>query len=99
MLFKQCPNCKKKLKFNECFGLLHQAYDVCKYCQKPFQVKRKSIYIHAAINGATIGILARSMTNWNLFEIGVFAVVWVYFFQRFIDFFYELEPADDDVLH
>jgi hypothetical protein len=98
MLYKQCPSCKSKLQFNECLGLLYQAYDVCKYCQKSFQVKRRRIHIHAAILGATIGILARSMTNWNLLEIMVFAGFWVYFFQRFIDFFYELEPADDDVL-
>lgn len=98
MLHKQCPNCNRKLKYNECFGLLYQAYDVCKYCQKPFQVKRKSIYLHAAILGAAVGILARSMTEWNLLQIMAFAGFWVYLFQRFLDFFYELEPADEDVL-
>ena len=98
MLHKKCPHCSKKLNFKECLGLLYQGYDVCKYCQKPFQVKRKSIYINAWILGTTIGVMARSMTNWSILEIMVFSGFIAYFFLRFLDFFYDLEPADEDVL-
>lgn len=98
MLHKKCPNCNAKLKFGECIGLLHKGYDVCKYCQKPFQIRRKSVYLNGAILGTMIGIIARSLTSWNILEIMVFAGCASYFFLRFLDFFYELEAADDDVL-
>jgi hypothetical protein len=98
MLYKKCPNCSAKLKFRECIGLLHKGYDVCKYCQKPFQIRRRSVYRNGAILGTMIGIMARSMSSWNILEIMVFAGFVSYLFLRFLDFFYELESADVDVL-
>ena len=98
MAHKNCPHCKRLLKLSECMGLIYRAYDVCKYCQKPFQVKRTTVQINAIIFATLIGLLARK-AGFGLFGCILISLFFLCFVQRFIDFWHEIEPADEDVLN
>ena len=78
--------------------MLYRGFSVCKYCCKPFQVKRRTIRIHASILGCVIALMARSIMDASLLECLTYSVLFTLVFQRFIDFFYGLEPADANLL-
>lgn len=78
--------------------MLYRGFSVCKYCRKPFQVKRRTIHIHAAVTGCVIGIMARSMLEASILECLTYSLLFTLVFQRFIDFFYGLEPADENLV-
>jgi hypothetical protein len=78
--------------------MLYRGFSVCKYCCKPFQVKRRTIRIHAAVTGAVIAIMARSMLDASLLECLAYSLLFTLVFQRFVDFFYGLEPADENLV-
>lgn len=75
--------------------MLYRGYGVCKHCLKPFQVKRKTIHLHAAFLGTVIGVTARAALGASILECVIYSVLFVVVFQRFIDFFYDLEAADE----
>ncbi len=95
MLNKICPHCSAKIKLKECLPLLYDTVAYCKYCNKKFQIKRQTILIHGGILGATIGIMAKAILNSSVLDCVIYSVTFVVIFQRFIDFFYDLEAAKD----
>jgi hypothetical protein len=97
MTHKICPNCGGKLALRECFGLLYQGYEVCKYCKKPFQINRKSMSINSAIFGSMIGLMAKAILNASIIECAIYALLFTVIFQRGIDFFEAVEPADENL--
>lgn len=49
------------------------------------------------ISGIVVVLLAKSILNASLLECMIYASVFYFVCQRFIDFFYELEAADDSL--
>ena len=98
MYRQTCPNCRAGLGIKDCAPILYRGFGVCKYCLKPFQVKRKTIHLHAAILGAVIGIMGRAILDASFVEGVIYSVLFIVIFQRFIDFFYDLEPADENLV-
>jgi CXXC-20-CXXC protein len=94
-LYKICPHCGEKIKLKDCFSLLYENIVECKKCKKKSQVKRKTMFIHGAILGAIIAIMAKIFLNSSVIECGIYGFVFSVLFQRFIDFFYDLEPVMD----
>lgn len=95
MAHKNCPYCNRKLKLSECLGLLYQYYDVCKYCQKPFQIKRTTIQVNAIVFAIIIGVLT-TRAGFDLLACILISLFFLFFIQRFVDFWHEIEPADED---
>jgi len=77
--------------------MIYRGFGICKYCLKPFQVKRRTIRINGMISGIVVVLLAKSILNASLLECMIYASVFYFVCQRFIDFFYELEAADDSL--
>lgn len=78
--------------------MIFRGFGICKHCLKPFQVKRRTIRIHAVISGVIVVLLAKSVLDASLLECFIYSSVFYFVFQRFIDFFYELEPAKEDLV-
>lgn len=75
--------------------MLYRGFGVCKCCNKPFQVKRRTLKINAVISGIVVVVLARSILDASLLECMIYSLIFMLAFQRFIDFFYALEAADE----
>lgn len=95
MLSKKCPHCAATIKLKDCISLLYDNFACCKYCQKKFQIKRKTMYVHAAILGFVIALMAKVILNASIVECAIYSVIFSVVFQRFIDFFYDLEPVKE----
>jgi len=95
MYSRNCPNCQAKLALKECAPIIFRGFSVCRHCNKPFQVKRQAIRINAIISGIIVVMLAKSTLDASLLECIVYSSVFYFGFQRFIDFFYEFEAADE----
>jgi hypothetical protein len=98
MYSQSCPNCRARLNFRDCVPMVYRGFGVCKYCCKPFQVKRRTLKINAVISGIVVVVLARSILDASLLECMIYSLVFMLVFQRFIDFFYALEAADDKLI-
>ena len=53
------------------------------------------MYIHAAILGFLIALMAKVILNASIVECAIYSVIFSVVFQRFIDFFYDLEPVKE----
>lgn len=95
MLSKICPHCAATVKLKDCIPLLYDNFACCKYCQKKFQIKRKTMYIHAAILGFVIALMAKVILNASIIECAIYSMIFSVVFQRLIDFFYDLEPVKE----
>lgn len=93
ILSKKCPHCARTVKLKDCISLLYDNFACCKYCQKKFQIKRKTMYIHAAILGVVIALMAKVILNASIIVCAIYSVIFSVVFQRFIEFFYDLEPV------
>lgn len=90
---KKCPNCGENITAKECSVVIYKGYGICKICKKKFQIRRINMIINTVVISLVIGISARVMMNSSIFECISYSVVFTLVFQRFLDFFYDLEKV------
>lgn len=95
MPFKTCPSCGAKFQLRDCVGLLFRRCGECQYCGKYFRIKRSSSYVNTAVISSIIGIMAKAIIGASIVECVTYSIIFIFFFQRFIDFFYDLEVHEE----
>ena len=97
MLDVNCPHCHKVLTLTNRKGLLFGPSISCIHCYRLVKVKEESGIVNSWFLGTFLGISMKFFFDVNIQTIIVVTLVVVFGFQRFMDIFYSLESAEDDL--